>query len=87
METVVDSFCFKLMNVMQTFLLISQVVISIALTALILMQNKDGGLSAVMGGGGDSFQTTRRGAEKVIFNATIVLSVLFLVNAFAFVLI
>lgn len=72
---------------MQTFLLISQVVISIALTALILMQNKDGGLSAVMGGGGDSFQTTRRGAEKVIFNATIVLSVLFLVNAFAFVLI
>lgn len=70
---------------MQTILITTQVIISILLMIVILMQNKDGGLSAVMGGGGDGFQSTRRGAEKVIYNATIVLAALFLLNALAFV--
>ncbi len=69
---------------MEKILLIAQVVISILLSLLILMQNKEGGLSAVMGGG-QSFQSTRRGAEKVIFYATIFLGFLFLANALLFV--
>jgi len=56
------------------------VVISILLMILILTQNKDGGLSAMMGGG-QSFQSVKRGAEKVIFRATIVLAAAFMVNA------
>ena len=69
---------------MEKRLLISQAIISVDLALIILTQNKDGGLSAVMGGGG-SFQGTKRGAEKVIHNLTILLSVLFLVNALLFV--
>lgn len=68
---------------MKDAIVISQVVISIILMILILTQNKDGGLSAVMGGG-SSFEAVRRGPEKVIFRATIVFAVLFLVNALAF---
>ena len=71
---------------MENIFLIIQVVISILLTILILVQNKDGGLSAVMGGS-QSFQATNRGTEKVIYNVTIVLAVLFLVNAIVIVLI
>jgi len=67
---------------MEKVLLITQVVISVLLSIAILAQNKDGGLSSMMGGGG-SFEATKRGAEKVIYNATIVLAVLFLGNALA----
>lgn len=65
---------------MQNVLIILQVIISVLLTIFILTQNKDGGLSAVMGGG-ESFQSTKRGPEKFIYNATIVLGIAFMVNA------
>ncbi len=68
---------------MEKILLITQVTIAVLLMVLILTQNKEGGLGAVMGGS-QSFRPTRRGAEKVIFMATIVLSTLFLVNAALF---
>jgi protein translocase SecG subunit len=69
---------------MQPILLITHVAIGILMSILILMQNKDGGMGAIMGGDGGSFQATRRGAEKVIFNATVFLATLFLLNALAF---
>ncbi len=69
---------------MEKVLIFTQVTISILLILLIIMQNKDGGLSAVMGGG-ESFQATKRGAEKVIFHATVVLAGLFMLNALAFI--
>lgn len=65
---------------MKNILLIVQLVISVLLMTLILAQNKDGGLSAVMGGG-PSFTTVKRGAEKVIYWATIVLALAFMGNA------
>ncbi|MDH5596944.1 MAG: preprotein translocase subunit SecG [Candidatus Peregrinibacteria bacterium] len=65
---------------MKEIILIIQLVVSILLTILILAQNKDGGLSAVMGGG-QSFQSVKRGAEKVIHRATVALAVIFLLNA------
>ena len=71
---------------MKTVLLIIQVISSVLLVILIMMQNKEGGLSAMMGGG-ESFHATRRGAEKVIFNITIIVAILFVANALLFVLI
>jgi len=71
---------------MENVIIISQVIISILLSAIILVQNKDGGLSATMGGGG-SFESTKRGAEKVIHKMTVVLSFLFLLNALLIVLV
>jgi protein translocase SecG subunit len=65
---------------MKEVILIIQIIVSILLTILILAQNKDGGLSAVMGGG-QSFQSVKRGAEKVIYRATIVLAAIFMANA------
>lgn len=59
---------------------IFQIVISVLLIAVILLQQRGSGLSPVFGGGGSVYRT-RRGLEKFIFGATIVLSILFLVTA------
>lgn len=67
---------------MKDIILIIQVVISVLMTILILSQNKDGGLSASMGGG-QSFQAVKRGPEKVIFRLTIFMAAIFLLNALA----
>jgi protein translocase SecG subunit len=61
---------------MRTTLLIIQLLISIVLIGLILLQNSKGGLTS--GIGGEAYRT-KRGAEKVIFTATIVTAVIFLV--------
>ena len=65
---------------MEKIIITAQIIISIFLTIFILVQNKDGGLSAVFGGG-ESFKATKRGPEKFIYNGTIVLGILFMVNA------
>ncbi len=67
---------------MKEIILIVQVVVSILLIILILAQNKDGGLSASMGGG-QSFESVKRGAEKVIYKATVLLAFVFMANALA----
>lgn len=59
------------------FLAISQVVVSILLIVSVLLQSQGAGLSSTFGGS-DNVYLTRRGTEKVIFIATIVLSVIFL---------
>ena len=58
---------------------IVQIVISIALIILILLQERSSGLSGVFGGGGAEFYQRRRGLEKIIFGATIVLVIAFAV--------
>lgn len=57
------------------------IVISILLTGAILLQQRGSGLSASFGGDGSSYHT-KRGLEKILFIATIVLSVLFIGGAF-----
>jgi preprotein translocase subunit SecG len=60
------------------YLNIAQIIISVALTVVILMQTKSsGGLGGIFGGDGSVFRT-RRGVERTLFNFTIVLSVAFL---------
>ena len=53
-----------------------QIVISLLLVVTILLQQKGSGLSSTFGGGMMEY-STKRGAEKVIFYATVVLAVLF----------
>lgn len=55
---------------------ILQIVLAALLITAILLQNRGGGLSGIFGGGGNVYMT-KRGLEKKIFVATIVLSVLF----------
>ncbi len=56
--------------------LIIQIAVSILLIGAILLQAQGSGLGSTWGGGGESYHT-RRGVEKVIFRATIVLIVIF----------
>lgn len=61
-----------------------QIVLSVLLVAAILLQRGDPELGSAFGSGGDnsgSSYFTRRGFEKTLFNATVVLTVLFIVSA------
>ncbi len=53
------------------------ILISAALAFCIVVQTRASGLSSTFGGSGGSFQIQRRGAEKLVFKATIWLSVVF----------
>lgn len=64
---------------MTVVFLILQIVLSITLGALILLQSSKGGFGGGYGGG-ESFRT-KRGAEKVVFTSTIVVAVLFLITS------
>jgi len=68
---------------MQTILPIIQIVLALVLITGILMQSKTSGLSGAFGGDDSSgaFQT-RRGLEKTIFHATLVVATLFVVISF-----
>ena len=61
---------------MQTTLLVVQSILSVLIIVAILLQSSSGGFGAIGSGGGETFHT-RRGLEKVLFYATIVLTVLF----------
>jgi protein translocase SecG subunit len=67
---------------MAEFLTILQTIVSILLVLSILTQNRGTGLSATFGGTGD-FYVEKRGAEKVLYNSTLVLSALFVGIAIA----
>jgi preprotein translocase subunit SecG len=58
------------------FLLIFQVILALLLTTSILMQNRGSGLGAVFGGDFGGYHT-KRGFEKFLFRASIVLAILF----------
>ena len=60
---------------MQTSLVIAQIVLAVALTVSVLFQVKGGGLGGIFGQP-DTVYRTKRGAEKALFQLTIVLIVL-----------
>lgn len=51
--------------------------LSVLLGAMILLQRSEAGLGAAFGDSGGSVTRTRRGAEKIMFRATILVAVLF----------
>ncbi|WKZ27079.1 MAG: preprotein translocase subunit SecG [Candidatus Paceibacterota bacterium] len=61
---------------METILSYAHIAVSVLLVVGILMQQRGGGLSSVMGAGAMEY-ATKRGAERSIYIATIVLAVLF----------
>ena len=65
-----------------------QIGISVLMVAAILLQQSSAGMGGAMGG--DNFSAafhTRRGAEKMLFIATIILGVLFAATSFVALLI
>jgi len=59
-----------------------QVVIAILLMVAVLLQNRGSGLSNIFGGTGNVYRT-KRGIEKKLFIATIVLVILFFLVSLA----
>ncbi|PIX62122.1 preprotein translocase subunit SecG [Candidatus Uhrbacteria bacterium CG_4_9_14_0_2_um_filter_41_50] len=64
---------------------IIQLVLALLLTGAVLIQAQGAGLGGVFGGEGGVYRT-KRGAEKKLYTATIVLAILFLGVALANVL-
>lgn len=56
-----------------------QIFLAVVLIGLILLQTKGTGLGSTFGGE-LSFYGTKRGAEKILFNLTIIVAILFLVS-------
>ena len=67
---------------MKTYFTIAQMILSVALTAALLLQVKGGGLGGIFGQA-DTVYRTRRGVEKTLFQITIVLAVLFVAISLA----
>lgn len=68
------------MSIFANILPIIQIVICVSLILSILLQNRGGSAGGVFGGGGASYYT-KRGFEKALFAATIILGILFVASA------
>jgi preprotein translocase subunit SecG len=53
-----------------------QIIISLTIIALVLLQTKGAGLGGIFGGDGGVYRT-RRGIEKTLYHTTITLTVVF----------
>ncbi len=67
---------------LSTALQVIQIIISLAIILVIILQARGQGLGSLFGGGdtGMGITKTRRGLERTLFQITIVLGALFLVN-------
>ncbi|HEY4669645.1 MAG TPA: preprotein translocase subunit SecG [Tepidiformaceae bacterium] len=66
-----------------SFLNLLQIVISVVLIAVILLQVKGSGFGAALGGmSGGSVYRTKRGLERTLFQATILLTIIFIFISF-----
>ena len=69
---------------MGVFLNLAQIVISVVLIAVVLLQTRNSGLGSSFGG--DSIYKTRRGLDRTLFQMTIALAILFGIISLASVL-
>ena len=66
---------------MATIFYIVQIVLSMTLIGVILLQVKSASLGGAFGGNDASIYSTRRGLDKVLFQFTIILGAVFLVTS------
>lgn len=65
---------------MRTYLNITQIIVSVALVGIILLQVRSGSSVGGMFGGGEmSVHKSRRGVERTIFSLTVGLSIAFFI--------
>jgi len=67
---------------MKNIFLLVNIILSVVIVILIIIQGKGGGLGSAWGGRGELFQT-RRGIEKVTLRLTIALIILFFIVSVA----
>ena len=67
----------------KNILSITEILLSVVLVVTILLQQQGSGLGTLFGNAGGESYRTKRGAEKIFYNATIIAIVLFVVNGLA----
>ncbi len=67
---------------MQLVITVATIVISAILTLIILLQQRSAGIGQAFGGGSAVYRS-RRGVERVLFNLTIALAIIYIVLAVA----
>lgn len=60
-----------------------QIIVSVLLVASILLQVRGAGLGSLFGNVGGEFYRSKRGLEKLLYQATIVLAIFFVANSIA----
>ena len=70
---------------MKTVLIVVQMVVALLFMLSVLVQSKGSGLSAAIGGQAGAVQSTKRGAEKLVSQASVVLAILFVSLSLVFV--
>jgi preprotein translocase subunit SecG len=63
---------------MATYLHVAQIVVSVALILIVLLQVRGGGLGGIFGQA-DTVYRTKRGVEKTLFQLTIALVIIFVI--------
>lgn len=69
---------------MRGVLTVLQIAFAVLLSLVVLLQSKGVGLSETFGGGDGNFYSTKRGIDKFLHIATILLTVLLSLNTLAF---
>ena len=64
-------------NLVEVYLYIALIIVSVALVAAVVLQSKGAGLGGLTGSDAGTVFSARRGIEKTLFRITIVLSVIF----------
>ena len=67
----------------KNILIVTEIILSVILVVTILLQQQGSGLGSLFGNAGGESNRTKRGAEKIFYNATIITIVLFIVNGLA----
>ena len=62
---------------METYFNVAQIILSVSLIAIVLLQTRGGGLGGIFGSQSGVYRT-RRGIEKTLFNMTIAIVAAFL---------
>lgn len=68
---------------MAQILQIIQIVSSLLIVALVLLQRSNGDMGSTLGSDNGSFMQTRRGAERLLFVLTIIVAIIFAGSALA----
>jgi protein translocase SecG subunit len=72
---------------MQTYLNIIQIILGVALIALVLLEVRSSGMGGVFGGSQTSLVRRRRGPELLLFRLTVITAILFFLIAITNVLV
>jgi len=72
---------------MVTLFKVLQIIVSILFIIAVLIQQRSSGWSTTFNAQSANVQSTKRGAEKVVYNASIILGILFVVMSLAFIFI